>query len=128
MYKPIKYLTTIKYKDCANHYFIHKNDRFVLLIETTNSRVKDTADIIRRVIYGMSGRIVGLKFYLCISGQYYAYVCISQNSKILDINVKPEVGMEIARVCNVPFYVEEKVLYETGLKITQEMLEEALRV
>ena len=132
MYKPVKFITKIPYKDFSTYYLFCKNTKILLPIEIENidsgtQVVPSIYNSIKRILIGSGIFVKGIKIYRQSQNNFYTYITIKNKENIIDVNIGFTDGIKLAKEMSVPIYVSEKILDEFGLKITSDLISKALR-
>ena len=83
MYKPVKFITEIPYKDFSTYYLFNKRSKILVPIETCNSKgydfgVPSIYNTIKRIIKGTGFSILGVKIYHYDGNIFYTYLSIKK--------------------------------------------------
>lgn len=127
MYKPIKFITKIVYRDFSTYYLYCRDIKTLLPIEYGENSVFPSAlDTLKRVIFALGGKLNHLKIYKYRQDNFYTYLNLGKDEKKLDISVGFKDGIDIAREFKLPIYVKEEIIKEVGVEITKELVQKAL--
>jgi bifunctional DNase/RNase len=127
MYKPIKFITKINYKDFSTYYLYCKPLKTLLPVETSeNKQYPSSSNTIKRLISALDGKIRYLKIYRCDQNNFYTYLNIEKSGSFYDVNISFRDGIDVVRDSSIPIYAEEKVLTNFGFEITKEIVKKAL--
>lgn len=127
MYKPIKFVTKINYKDSSTYYLYCKPLKTLLPVETYENNVPPSStNTIKRLINALGGKIKHLKIYKCDQSNFYTYLNIEKSGNFYDINISFKDGMDVVRDSCAPIYAEEKILVNHGFEITKDLVKKAL--
>ena len=127
MYKPIKFVTKINYKDFSTYYLYCKSLKTLLPVETSEERpFPSGANTIKRLVFALGGEIKCLKIYRCDENNFYTYINIEKSGSVFDVNISFKDGIDVVRDSCIPIYAEEKVLSNFGFEITKELVKKAL--
>jgi bifunctional DNase/RNase len=127
MYKPIKFVTKINYKDSSTYYLYCKTLKTLLPVETyEDTTLPSSSNTLKRLINALGGKIRYLKIYRCIQNNFYTYLSIEKSGNFYDINISFKDGIDVVRDSCIPIYAEEKILASFGFEITKELVKKAL--
>jgi bifunctional DNase/RNase len=129
MFKSIEHLTTIPSEEMLTFYFYCRDQKVLLPIETKYKPIQsdpDTMDTMRRVLCALESRVTGIKIYHHQQNVYYTYLEILKKDEFVDINIDLYDAIQAARMFEAPILIKDDILQESGLKITKELIEEAL--
>lgn len=128
MYKPVKFITEVPYRDFSTFYLFNKSDKILLPLEIgRETSAPSIHDSLIRVIKGIGYTILCLKIYRHVGGNFYAYLTIKNKEKILDINISFKDGLEICKKSASPIFVNKNILELHGVEITKELVFKALK-
>jgi len=127
MYKPIKFVTKINYKDFSTYYLYCKSLKTLLPVETCEDKpFPSCTNTLKRLVSALGGRIRYLKIYRCDQSNFYTYLNIERSGSFYDINISFKDGIDVVRDLCVPIYAEEKILSNFGFELTKELVRKAL--
>lgn len=132
MYKPVKYITKVPYKDFCTYYLYCVSNKTLLPIEVENQKIKkyhipSIYNSIKRILNALRYPALRVSIYHARDGIFYSYLTIKKGKCSLDINVDFEDSIEISRELSVPIYVRDKVISEYGIEVTKDLISKALK-
>jgi bifunctional DNase/RNase len=127
MFRPIEFLTNITDDQQSTTYLMYKADKILLPIQIkVQEEYLNLYDTLKRIVLSLGATVSAIKIYLYQDDTYYAYITLKTADKILDINTNIETALASAQMFCAQILIEESVLDECGLKVTLDMLNEAL--
>lgn len=127
MYKPIKFVTKINYKDFSTYYLYCKSLKTLLPVETCGDKpFPSSTNTLKRLINALGGKIRYLKIYRCDQSNFYTYLNVEKSGSFYDVNISFKDGIDMVRDSCIPIYAEEKILTNFGFEITKELVKKAL--
>lgn len=127
MYKPIKFVTKINYKDFSTYYLYCKSLRTLLPVETYEDKpFPSSINTLKRLINALGGKIRYLKIYRCDQSNFYTYLNVEKSGSFYDVNISFKDGIDMVRDSCIPIYAEEKILTNFGFEVTKELVKRAL--
>lgn len=127
MYKPIKFVTKINYKDFSTYYLYCKSLKTLLPVETCEDKpFPSSTNTLKRLINALGGKIRYLKIYRCDQSNFYTYLNVEKSGSFYDVNISFKDGIDMVRDSCIPIYAEEKILTNFGFEITKELVKKAL--
>ena len=132
MYKPVKFITEIPYKDFSTFYLFCKSSKTLLPIEienkqNTNSQKPSIYNSMKRILVGSGIFISHIKIYYHCANTFYVYLAIKKEGGIFEVNISFKDALEIYKEMPVPIYVRENILKNYGIEITKDIVLKALR-
>jgi len=132
MFKRVDFITKITYPNLTTYYFFNKEGGILLPVEIHNYNPQYSFPtpqvIISTLLNTIKATYLQTSVYLFQDKKYYCYLKIKdQNNKIFDINSNFVDSIEMAIYEQKPIMVLSEILYEQGLNITREMLNDALK-
>jgi bifunctional DNase/RNase len=121
MLKQIEFLSSVE----GTLYLIEKSEKTVLPIPQAITKPQ-TPDTIRRILAAFGINIMNAKIYLQRDDVFYTYLTLSNCEKICEINLSFLDAINFTQDTNAPILIESEILDECGIKVTKQMLEEAL--
>ena len=73
-----------------------------------------THDLLKNIVDALSATVTGIYINAVEKQTFYAKVKLKSNIQDLDIDSRPSDALALAIRCEVPIYVEEKVIEENG--------------
>ncbi|MBU0535147.1 bifunctional nuclease family protein [Patescibacteria group bacterium] len=127
MYKPIKFVTKINYKDFSTYYLYCKPLKTLLPVETSEDKpFPSSTNTLKRLINALGGKIKYLKIYRYDQSNFYTYLNVEKSGSSYDVNISFKDGMDVVRDSCIPIYAEEKILTNFGFEVTEELVKKAL--
>lgn len=127
MYKPIKFVTKINYKDFSTYYLYCKPLKTLLPVETSEDKpFPSSTNTLKRLINALGGKIKYLKIYRCDQGNFYTYLNVEKSGSFFDVNISFKDGIDMVRDSCIPIYADEKILTNFGFEVTKELVKKAL--
>lgn len=135
MYKPVKFITNIPYKDFCTYYLFNKSKKILIPIEINKEEgIKATPTIynsIKRLVYTLGYSFLCLKIYKFDQNIFYTYLSIYKNdnlSNVMDLNIGFADGIELSKETSIPIYINEEIIRHVGIVVTRKLVEKALSV
>lgn len=135
MYKPVKFITNIPYKDFSTYYLFNKENKILIPIETDKNHyskaVPTVYNSIKRLVSALGYSFLCLKIYRLDQNIFYTYLSIYRSEKlndVMDLNIGFEDGIKISKENNIPIYINEEIIKRVGIVITKKLVEKALSV
>ncbi|MFH1899539.1 MAG: hypothetical protein ABIJ82_03700 [Patescibacteria group bacterium] len=127
MYKPIKFVTKINYKDFSTYYLYCKPLKTLLPVETSEDKpFPSSTNTLKRLINALGGKIKYLKIYRYDQSNFYTYLNVEKSGSSYDVNISFKDGMDVVRDSCIPIYADEKILTNFGFEVTEELVKKAL--
>jgi bifunctional DNase/RNase len=127
MYKPVKFITKINYKDFSTYYLYCKPLKTLLPVETSeNKPYPSSSNTIKRLVSALGGKIRYMRIYKCDQTNFYTYLNVEKSGSFYDVNISFQDGISVVRDSNIPIYAEEKILTNLGFEITKDLVKKAL--
>jgi len=135
MYKPVKFITSIPYKDFITYYLFNKTKKILIPIEISKEEsvraVPTIYNSMKRLISALGYSLLCLKIYKLDQNIFYTYLSICKNdnlSNVMDLNIGLKDGVEISKETNIPIYINEEIIKQVGIVVTRKLVEKALSV
>jgi bifunctional DNase/RNase len=135
MYKPVKFITNIPYKDFITYYLFNKSKKILIPIEIDKEINKKYTPTIynsmKRLIYALDYSCLCLKIYKYDQNIFYTYLSLYKNNEmgnVMDLNISFADGIEITKETNIPIYINEEIIRQVGIVVTRKLVEKALSV
>ena len=144
MLKKLDFIALIPNEQTKAHnyiaYLIQKQDKIILpldiqkteavrYLKSSNSHEfvnPSTHNTVYRIFMGLNIKINNISFYKYDGENFYTYLDEESNNKNIKINVSPIDGLILSKMSNCPIYVKDEILYQTGIKLTEKVLRDAL--
>ena len=144
MYKRIYYIALISnLKSGAKiHtlYLFNKDEQIVIPVEVKNrealmfltgklhvdSNAPDLYNTLKRLIEGLSAKLISITVYKHKSGVFYTYLNLICGEKHLELGMEFTDAFAISRLFDAPLYIDHKVLVKKGIKVSKEIIRDAL--
>ncbi len=81
-----------------------------------------THDLIKRLLNCFDTKLIDVVIYDLQDDIFYAYLRISKNEEVLEIDTRPSDAIAMALRCQVPILASEDVLVRGGIKVTENLL------
>jgi bifunctional DNase/RNase len=110
-------------------YLYDPQDKILLPIETTVERNNNWEYFVRTLMKISKLKIKQIEIYLFQDNTYYSYVTISSSKGIdykINLTISNSIGLVLA--LNVPLLIKTNILYEQGIKISQDIILNSLKV
>jgi bifunctional DNase/RNase len=130
MYKLVKYITKVCYKDFSTYYLFHKGGKILLPIEIYNQESTATPSIynaLKRIITAVGFSVIGVKIYHFTDNIFYTYITMKNDGIEFDINLSFRDAIEIAKETSSPIFIKDSILDSCGIAITKDMVIKALK-
>jgi len=133
MYKPVKFIAKIPFKDSYTYYLFCLSSKTLLPVEieketSETSAIPSIYNSLGRILKALKCSIVRISIYHINDGILYTYLTIQREKFMLDLNIGFKDGMEIAKELSIPIYVKEKIIQECGIEVTKELINRALKI
>lgn len=126
MLRQIKYITKIQTYFGETHYLFCKTNQTLLPIETNNRLDDSETYSIKLIVKALGSEVAKIKIYKYLDGHFYTYLTLTrQNGREFDVNVGPTQALSLCDR-NIPVYSDDSILQECGVKVTNELIKEAL--
>lgn len=129
MYKPVKFIAKIPYKDFSTYYLFCRGEKTLMPIETYDAyqpHVPSIYNSLKRILVAMGFSVTGIKIYHFCGDKYYTCLTIHNEKNTFDINISFRDGIEIAKETESQIFVKDSILKEYGIKVTKELVQKAL--
>lgn len=130
MYKPVKFITEIPYNDFSTFYLFCKPLKILLPVEIekkTNPMVPTIYNALKRILQGLRVDISYIKIYHQFGDTFYTYLALKRGDEIFEINISFRDALEISKEMTVPIFVKDKILKESGIEITKDIIIKSLK-
>ncbi len=132
MYKAVKFITKIPYKDYYTYYLFCTSIKSLIPIEVHKNNYDNFSspsiyNTVGRIIKAFNATATKVRVYHLKSGIFYTYLTIQIEGSFFDINIGVKDGVEIAHELSIPIYVKGKIIERCGIKVTKELIKKALR-
>ncbi len=130
MYKPVKFITEIPYNDFSTFYLFCKPLKILLPVEIekkTNPMVPTIYNALKRILQGLRVDISYIKIYHQFGDTFYTYLALKRENEIFEINVSFKDALEISKEMVVPIFIKDKILRESGIEITKDIIIKSLK-
>lgn len=133
MYKPVKFITKVPYRDYCTYYLFCMSNKVLIPIEIEaedqeKSPTPSVYNTIKRILGALKCIALRINIYRISDGVFYSYLTIQKGNSIMDINVEFKDGLEISQEMSIPIYVRDKIMEQYGIQITKELITKALKV
>jgi len=130
MYKLVKYITKVNYRDFSTYYLFYKGRKILIPIEIYNE--KDTAtptiyNSIKRILKAVGFSVIGIKVYRFSENIFYTYVTLKKENLEFDVNLSFKDAVEISKETSSPIFIKNSILQSCGIEITRDMVIKALK-
>lgn len=130
MYKPVKFITEIPYNDFSTFYLFCKPLKILLPVEIekkTNPMAPTIYNSLKRILQGLKVNISYIRIYHQVGDTFYTYLAIKRNSETFEINISFKDALEISKEMAVPIFVKDKILKDSGIEITKDIIIKSLK-
>lgn len=132
MYKLVKFITEVPYKDYSTFYLFCKTPKLLLPVEIENKQnrapqIPSIYNSVKRILLGTGISISHIKVYHQCEDVFYTYLTICKNGGAFEVNVSFKDAIEISKEMSIPIYVKEKILKNSGIEITKDIVLKALK-
>lgn len=135
MYKQVKFITNIPYKDSSTYYLFNKSKNTLIPIEISKESNEDATpslyNSMKRLVYALGYSFLCLKIYKFDQNIFYTYLSIYKNGNsesVMDINIGFSDGIEISKETSIPIYINEEIIKQVGFVVTRKLVEKALSI
>ncbi|MCD4697020.1 MAG: DUF151 domain-containing protein [Bacteroidales bacterium] len=145
MYKRIYYIAlvpNVKF-GVKRHtiYLFNRDETIVVPVEVKNrealmfltgklhvdSNAPDLYNTLKRLIEGLSAKLISITVYKHKSGIFYTYLNLICGERHLELGMEFADAFAISRLFDTPLYIDHKVLVKKGIKVSKEIIRDALR-
>ncbi len=136
MFEKVEFLINLINDNGEVYYFFHKASKTLLPLEISlphSLAVHDvhpsqpsTCDTLRKTLFSLGVKIKCIKIYLYQEENYYTYLSLQKGKVSVDINASLSDAIKLREAFQIPVLVEKNILEECGLKVTGELIEQAL--
>ena len=84
-------------------------------------------DTLKRLVNSLKTRLVSITIYNYQDGIYYTYLNLLHGENHLEINIKFSDAFVLSRLFQAPLYMNYDVLLEKGIKVSKQIIKDALR-
>jgi len=145
MYKRVHFIALVPnyYSGSKNYtlYLFDKDAKVVVPVEISNQETlffltgkthqhhssPHIYNTIKRLLHCFETRLVSVTIYNFQDGTFYTYLNLAHNQKHLEINISFPDAFVLARLFKSPLYIKNDILEEKGIKVTKQILRDALR-
>lgn len=130
MYKLVKFITKVCYKDFSTYYLFCKGRKILIPIEIYNENDTATPTIyncIKRILKAVGFSVMGIKVYRFSDNTFYTYVTLKKDDLEFDVNLSFKDALEISKETSSPIFIKNSILQSCGIEITRDMVIKALK-
>lgn len=126
MYQKAKYLTTISCNNLSTSYLFCKEDKILIPIETKNHDPSTFILTLKSIAFAFNINFIGSKLNRLYDGTCGAQILLRRNNRVVNINTSLPVAAKASELFNKPLLIENRLIKTLGLKVTKEMIQEAI--
>ena len=122
-------------------YLFNRDEKIVVPVEVRNMEalmfltgrmhVDDNApslfNAVKTLIEGFSVKLISITVYKHKNGAFYTYLNLICGEKHLELGMEFADAFAISRLFDAPLYIDHKVLVKKGIKVSKEIIRDALR-
>ncbi len=126
MYQKAKYLTTISCDNLSTSYLFCKEGKILIPVETENYNPSSSIIALSSIAFAFDIKFINSKLNRMYNGSCGAQISLKRNNRVVNINTSPFVAVKAAALFNKPLLIEDRLVKTLGLKVTKEMIQEAI--
>lgn len=126
MYQKAKYLTTISCNNLATLYLFCKDGKILIPVETKDYNPSSSIITLSNIAFAFNIKFINSKLNRMYDGSCSAQIALKRNDRVVNINTSPFVAAKAAALFNKPLLIEDRLVKTLGLKVTKEMIQEAI--
>ena len=127
MYKPVKFIATIRDDERNVNYFYYDKEKTIIPLEyVENGEVPTIFNTLVRTVIALSAKIVEIKIFKHLEDTFYTYLSIRQADRLFDIYLDFEDAVKLISEFEIKVKLEKQIIDTEGFIVTKDLIEKAI--